>query len=84
MNLFLFDKTESCSMIAHLKTKFHLINDLKINILVNMNIINSKNMILNFENRFVMISICKNIEISMIIQKKKHQFIVRYEQFFKQ
>ena len=71
-------------MIVHLKTKFHLVNDLKINIFININMINSKNMILNFENNIVTISICKNIEMPVIIQKKRHSFIVQCEQFFKQ
>lgn len=35
-----------------------------------MNMMNSKNLILNFENKDVTISICKNINMSIFIYKK--------------
>ena len=71
MDLFLSDRAEGSPMIAHLKAEFHLVDDLKANILVNMDIMGSENMILNFESRSVTIPTCKNIEMPVTIQKKK-------------
>jgi hypothetical protein len=55
------------SKITHIRKKFHLVNDLQINILIEMNIISSKKCILNFKTTNMMFSFCDNIEILITI-----------------
>lgn len=57
--------------IMHLRAKVYLINKFKTNMLINMNIINSKKIILNVNKKTMTISICKNFKTPIIIQKKR-------------
>lgn len=70
INLYFFETIKDRSMIAHLKGEFYLINDLKANLLIGMNIINFKVMMLDFEDKVVTTSICKIIKVFLTTQKK--------------
>lgn len=59
------------STITCLTTEFHLINNFKINILIDMNVIKSKDIVLNCDKRFMIISTCDDIKVFISVQKKK-------------
>ena len=70
LNLYFKKKCHEEVAVAHVKTEFHLMNDLKIKILINMNVMNSEQMIFNFDNNILMISICQNMKISILFHRK--------------
>lgn len=70
LNLFLSEKIMKEPKITHLTIEFHLMNDLKANVLVEMNVMRLEKMIMNFEKKIITISICENVKISITIQKK--------------
>ena len=57
--------------MTHIKAKFHLVNEIKANIFVNMNVMKSKNMILNFDKKIFIIPTCQEIEVVISIERKK-------------
>ena len=70
MNVYIFEKMNDNFFITHIKAKLHLMNELKTNIFVKINVKKSKNMILNFEKKIFIIFICKNMEVLISIQRK--------------
>ena len=70
MNIYVPEKMKKKPSIIHIKIELHLINELKTNILVNMNVMKSKNMILNFEKKILIILTCKKMEVLISIQRK--------------
>lgn len=70
VNFYFQKKCRDEIMIVQLKIKFHLIDDLKAQMFIKMNIMNSKQMILNFDNKIMIISTCENIEISISFHRK--------------
>ena len=60
------------NVIIYVKTKFHLVNDLKIKILINMNVMNSEQMIFNFDSNSLMISICQKMKIFIFFHRKEN------------
>ena len=71
LDLYMSEKCQKNSAIAHFKTKFHIINEIKINMLIKMNVMNSKRINLNFENKIMIIFTCRNIQISINFHQKK-------------
>ena len=49
MNLYIFDIVKKIRILTHLKIEMHLINNLKINILLKIDVLIFEKMILNFE-----------------------------------
>lgn len=58
-------------VVTHVKTKFHFINNFKTKMLIDMNVMSLKQIKLNFENKVMIMSICKNMKISIIFHQKK-------------
>ena len=77
MDVYIAEKIVESSNIEHLKIEFHLIEDLKANVLIKMNIMKFEKIVFNFERKIMTISICKNLEAPISIQKKKTQLIVQ-------
>ena len=71
VDVYITKKITDDSDIEHLKIEFHLIDDFKINVLIEMNIMKLENIIFNFEKKIMVISTCENLEASISIQKKK-------------
>ena len=71
MKFFIFEKFKNESTIINIKTKIHFVNDFKINVFIKTNILILKEMILNFAKKKLIIIICKNMIISIKIDKKK-------------
>ena len=59
--------------ITKIKREFHIINDLAIKALININIIKPKNMILDIEKNVIIIDSCKNIQIFFISVNQRPQ-----------
>jgi hypothetical protein len=53
--------------IAHIQEKFHLMNDLNVNMLIDIDITRLEDCILNFKIKIMIFSFCKNIEMLIII-----------------
>ena len=70
IDIYLPGKIDEKRNMTHIKTEFHLINKLKVNILIDMNVMRSENMILNFEKKIFIISTCQNMKIPIFIQRK--------------
>jgi hypothetical protein len=64
-------KNQLHSQIIHITEEFHLVNDLQINVLIDMNIMSSKKCILNFKNKNMIFFSCQNIEIFVSIIRTK-------------
>ena len=71
LDLYIHETIKIESTIAHFKTEFHFINDLKTNVLINMNVMKFENIILNFEKKIMMISTCQKLKTLIAIQRKK-------------
>ena len=70
INVYIAENTKDDPKIEHLKAEFHLIEDLKAKILIEMNIMKSENIIFDFDRKFMTIPTCKNLETTISIQKK--------------
>ncbi len=64
------------SKLTHITDEFHLVNDLQINVLIEMNIMSSKECILNFKIKNMIFFACENIAIFIFIVRTK-QFVNR-------
>ena len=71
LDLYILKKCRENSVIAHFKKKFHIINDIKINILIKINIIKLKQINLDFENKIITIFTCRNMQIFINFHRKK-------------
>lgn len=71
LNLCFKGKCHDEKIIIHIKTEFHFVKNLKIKILINMNVMDSKQMIFNFDNNFLVISICQKMKIFIFFHRKK-------------
>ena len=57
--------TNKKSIIAYVIVEIYLINDLKINMLIEINILKSQKIILNFEHNTLTINNCQNIKVAI-------------------
>ena len=71
LDLYMSEKCQKNSVTVHFKAKFHIINKIKINMLINMNVMKSKRINLNFENKIMIIFTCRNIKMSINFHRKK-------------
>jgi hypothetical protein len=54
----------------HIKRKFHLVDELKCKLLMILNVIISKEMTINLTNKFIIVSTCENLIISIRVTSK--------------
>ena len=71
LNLYMSEKCQKNSATAYLKTEFHIVNEIKINMLIKMNVMKSERINLNFENKIMIISTCRDIQVSINFHRKK-------------
>jgi hypothetical protein len=62
--------------IAHITEKFHLVDNLNVNVLIDIDIMSSEKCILDFKFKQMIFSFCENIEISITIVRTS-QFVNR-------
>lgn len=67
LNLYFRDLSIDQSKITHIREEFHLVNDLDVNILIEINIISSKKCILNFKSKSMIFLFCDNIQVFITI-----------------
>ena len=60
--MYLFNKNN----IVKIKKEFHIVDDLIVKTLIDINIIKSKDMIFDIEKNVIIIDLCKNIQIFFI------------------
>jgi hypothetical protein len=75
LSIYLSSKKDSKKM-TKIHKKMHLVENLKINMLIKNDILESKDIIINIQEKKVIISSCQN----MIIEMKIHQKILSYEE----
>ena len=69
LQMYLFDKND----IVRVKKKFHIVDDLAIKALIGIDIIKSKDMILDIKKNVIIIDLCKDIQISFIFANHRSQ-----------
>ena len=72
LNIFLNDTFQIVSPREQLHREFHIMKNFKCKILLKMNILNAKQMKIDFVNKIMMISICKNLIMSVRIILKSN------------
>ena len=58
------------SVLAHLADEIHIVNNLKVNMLIDMNIMNSEQIILDFDKNILIVSTCKGLSAFIFITSK--------------
>jgi hypothetical protein len=76
LNLFFRKKFKKESRIAHIQREFHLIDDLDVNVLIEIDIMRSEKCILNFKIKIMTFFFCAKIEMLIIIVRTS-QFVNR-------
>ena len=71
LDLYMSEKCQKNSATAHFKAKFHIVNEIKANMLIKMNVMKSERINLNFENKMMIISTCRDIQISIDFHRRK-------------
>lgn len=71
LDFFLKKKRHSDSAVTHIKRKFYFVNNFKIKMPIKINIIKSKQIVLKFGEKIMMILICDNIKISITFHRNK-------------
>jgi hypothetical protein len=77
LDLYLNDLVNEKKARDHIKRKFHLIDDLKCKLLMSLNVMISKEMMINLTNKSLIISTCENLMISIRINLKSNSRIRR-------
>lgn len=72
LNFYVSDKFKKQNMTAHFQIEMHLIDDLKTNVLIDMNIMISEEMIVDCEKRKLTIEKCDEFEINVLVARKSH------------
>jgi hypothetical protein len=70
LNLYFREQFKDDLKIAHITEKFHLVNNLNVNVLTDIDIMSSKKRILDFKSKQMIFSFCENIEILITIVRK--------------
>lgn len=69
---FFFQKQQHKEIVViYIKTKCHLIDNFKIKMFIKMNIMKFEQIILNFDDKILQISICQNMKIFILFHRKK-------------
>ena len=71
LDLYMSGKYQENSATAHFKTEFHIVNDVKTNMLIEMNVMKSERINLDFENKIMIISTCRDIQVSINFHRKE-------------
>jgi hypothetical protein len=67
LDLYFREYVDEQTKFAHIRDEFHLVDDLQINVLIDMNIMSSEKCILDFRIKIMIFSACEDIAISIII-----------------
>ena len=70
LNLFFQEKRHGEPAMTHVKKKFHLVNDLKIKMFINMNVMKSERVMLNFDNKIMIVPTCQDMEMPISFHRK--------------
>lgn len=71
--------TKNNQILIYFKNEIHFVNDLKINVFIEINMVNFEKIKLNFKNNTLIISICKNFQ-TLIQIKRRNKMINRVVQ----
>lgn len=71
LNLYLSEEFKKNAALTHFQIKVHLIDDLKTNVLIDMNIMRSEQMTLDFHRKTMIISTCNDFTTSVTIKRKE-------------
>ena len=77
MNLYIKEKIENKNVVTYLRQEVHVMNNLKIKLLFNMNVIIFERMIINLNFKKFTINNCKNLKINIKITFKNNTWIQR-------
>ena len=76
LNFYVFDKLfDDSSIIIHFKREIHIIDDFRVNVLLEINIINFEKIILNLNNCTFILFDCDDFQTSFDIVFKDHRII---------
>lgn len=70
LNFFFEEKCRGNAAITYVKTEFHLINDFKIKMLIKINVLKFEKIILNFQNKSIIMTTCQSMKISIAFHRK--------------
>jgi hypothetical protein len=77
LDLYLNELVDETKAREHIKREFHLIDELKCKLLMNLNIMISEKIIINLTNKSLIISTCENLLISIRVNLKSNSRIRR-------
>ncbi len=77
LDLYLNEVTHDKKIRDHIRRKFHIVNDLKCKLLMKLDIMISKEMIINLKNKSLIILICENMIVFIKINLKSNSRIKR-------
>ena len=78
LNFYIHEKTIDDSNIIHFKRKIHIVDELKIKMFIEMNIFDSKNIIIDIENKILIIDNCEiTFFLSIIFKRERVDRIMR-------
>jgi hypothetical protein len=67
LDLYFRENFKKNSRMTHIKEEFHLINDLNVNMLIDVDILNFEECILNFKRKTMIFFVCENTKMSITI-----------------
>ena len=70
IDLYISERIIDESALAHLADEIHIVNNLKVNMLIDMNIMSSEQIILDFDKNILIVSICKSLSAFIFIISK--------------
>lgn len=77
LNFYLDDLFNDKKARGHIHREFHIVNDLKCKLLMSLDIMTSKQMIINLIDKSLFISMCDNLVVSIRINSKSNSRITR-------
>ena len=70
IDLYISERIIDESVLAHLASEIHIVNNLKANVLIDMNIMSLEQIILDFDKNMLIVSICKSLSALIFIISK--------------
>jgi hypothetical protein len=67
LDLYFHDHSRNESRIAHIRKEFHLVNDLNVNMLIDINILRFEKCIMNFKRKIMIFFVYENTKVSITI-----------------
>lgn len=77
IDLYMIEKTKSIKHIAKFLAKIHIVDDLKTNLLIDIDVMKSQKMKIDLEHSTLIIDACKNLVVSINTIAKSHSNIKR-------